>query len=383
MNKIYFKSPTAFVVENGCTDELHIYLKKLGIAKCLIVTDPTINQLGMVEQIIEKARDQGIEFAVYADCEPEPPVGNMELALKQYQDESCQGIVGLGGGSAMDVAKAVAMLVSNGGCYQDYIGVNRVPKRCAPLILIPTTSGTGSEVSMFSIMMVDGVKAGVCDENITAHIALVNPELTASVPRNLTASTGLDAFCHLLECYISVLANSMSDMIALEGLGYVWKYLRKAVGDGQDLEARYWMSYASALGGFGPNLVDGCAANHGFAFALGAVYHLGHGLANALMLPYVFPVVARAELEKMPKLAAVLGIAADRKTNLELVDEITAAIRSLVKDVGCLKPLAEFGATPADLDRLVDEVNLQTRVMGHSSWKLSADEIREIFSSAL
>jgi len=383
MNKIYFKSPTAFVVENRCTDELHIYLKKLGITKCLVVTDPTINKLGMVERITEKAGAHGIELVVYADCEPEPPVGNMESALKQYQAERCQGIVGLGGGSAMDVAKAAAMLVTNGGSYQDYIGVNRVPKRCAPLILIPTTSGTGSEVSMFSIMMVDGVKAGVCDENITAHIALVNPELTATVPRNITASTGLDAFCHLLECYISVYANSMSDMIALEGLGYVWKYLRKAVGDGGNSEARYWMSYASALGGFGPNLVDGCAANHGFAFALGAVYHLGHGLANALMLPYVFPVVARAELEKMPKLAAVVGISADGKTNLELVSEISDAIRGLVEDVGCFKPLSQFGATPADLDRLVDEANLQTRVMGHSSWKLSSEEIREIFRCAL
>lgn len=208
----------------------------------------------------------------------------------------------------MDVAKAVAMLVTNGGNYTDYVGVNKVPCRCAPLILIPTTAGTGSEVSMFSIMMVNGIKAGVCDQNITAHIALVDPKLTLTVPRHITASTGLDAFCHLLECYISKLANSMSDMIALEGIKYIWKYLRKAVGDGNDIEARYWMSYASSLGGFGPNLVDGCAANHGFAFALGAVYHLGHGLANALMLPYVFPVVAKAELDKMPQLAEIMGI---------------------------------------------------------------------------
>lgn len=383
MNSIYFKSPTAFIIENGCIGRLHEYLKKLGIKKGLLVTDPTIDKLGIVKQIVEQASTYGIEFAIYAECEPEPPVANTEEALKKYLDEGCQGVVGLGGGSSMDVAKAVAMLVTNAGKYQDYVGVNRVPCRCAPLILIPTTSGTGSEVSMFSIMMVEGAKAGVCDQNITAHIALVDPKLTLTVPRNVTASTGLDAFCHLLECYISALSNSMSDMIALEGMGYVCRYLRQAVGNGNDLEARYWMSYASSLGGFGPNLVDGCAANHGFAFALGAVYHLGHGLANALMLPYVFPVVAKAELEKMPRLAEAMGLRTSDKTNYELMREISDMITRLVQDVGCLKPLAEYGATQKDLDRLVEETKLQTRVMGHSSWKLTSEEIREIFERAM
>lgn len=383
MDSIYFKSPTAFVIQNGCMDELHKYLKKMNITKGLLVTDATISKLGFVDEVIEKNKVFGIEFSVYDSCEPEPPVENTKEALKKYEEEDCDGVIGLGGGSSMDVAKAVAMLVTNGGNYTDYVGVNKVPCRCAPLILIPTTAGTGSEVSMFSIMMVNGIKAGVCDQNITAHIALVDPKLTLTVPRHITASTGLDAFCHLLECYISKLANSMSDMIALEGIKYIWKYLRKAVGDGNDIEARYWMSYASSLGGFGPNLVDGCAANHGFAFALGAVYHLGHGLANALMLPYVFPVVAKAELDKMPQLAEIMGISTCGKTKKDLMYEIAEEIKELVTDVGCLKPLGEFGASAKDLDRLVKETNLQTRVMGHSSWELTSEEIKEIFRQAM
>ena len=383
MDSIYFKAPTAFVIQNGCMEELYKHLKKLNITKCLVVTDATISKLGIADEIIEKTKGFGVEFTVYDGCEPEPPVENTKEALKKYEEENCEGVIGLGGGSSMDVAKAVAMLVTNGGDYTDYVGVNKVPCRCAPLILIPTTSGTGSEVSMFSIMMVNGMKAGVCDQNITAHIALVDPKLTRTVPRNITASTGLDAFCHLLECYISKLANTMSDMIALEGIKYIWKYLRKAVGDGEDMEARYWMSYASALGGFGPNLVDGCAANHGFAFALGAVYHLGHGLANALMLPYVFPVVAKAELNKMPRLAETMGICTHGKTKKELMYEIAEEIREMVDDVGCLKPLGEFGASLEDLDRLAEETLLQTRVMGHSSWKLTSDEIKEIFQRAM
>lgn len=382
MNSIYFKSPTAFIINNGCSKELYIHLKKLGVVKCLLVTDKVIEKLGTVDYIMKAAQRSGIEFSIFAECEPEPPVSNTEDALKKYISCGCQGVVGVGGGSAMDVAKAVAMLASNGGRYEDYLGVNRVPRRCNPLVLIPTTSGTGSEVSMFSIMMVNGAKAGVCDQNITAHIALVDPRLTLTVPRSITASTGLDAFCHLLECYISRLSTSMSDMFALEGLGYICKYLRKAVGDGSNLEARYWMSYASSLGGFGPNLVDGCAANHGLAFALGTVYHIGHGLANALLLPYVFPVVAKTELDKMPRLAFAMGLNPQNKTKQEIMYMIADAITELVRDVGCLKPLREFGASEADLDRLVEETNLQTRVMEHSSWKLEDEEIREIFCRA-
>ncbi len=383
MKTVYFKSPTAYLIGNGEAKNLAVHLKKLGVSKCLLVTDSVIAKLGTAEAVMSPARTAGVEFIVFADCLPEPPVSNTYDALALYQSHGCQGVVGLGGGSSMDVAKAVAMLATNPGRYEDYAGVNKVPHRCAPLVLMPTTSGTGSEVSMFSIMMVNGAKAGVCDQNITAHIALVDPELTLTVPRKVTASTGLDTFCHLLECYISRLATSMSDMIALEGIGYVCRYLRKAVGDPTNLEARYWMSYASSLGGFGPNLVDGCAANHGLAFALGAVYHIGHGLANALVLPYVFPVVCKAELEKLPRLADAMGLNSQGKSLQEVSQMISQAILDLVRDVGCLQPLSQFGATEDDLDRLVEETNFQTRVMGHSSWQLTSEEIRAIFVKAM
>lgn len=383
MERIFFKSPTAYLLGNGIIRELPEHLKKLGIRKCLMVTDSVIQGLGISERVMEACKESGIEFAEYAECLPEPPVSNTYDALKVYKEYGCQGVVGLGGGSSMDVAKAVAMMVTNPGKYEDYVGVNRVPARCAPLVLIPTTAGTGSEVSIFSIMMVEGAKAGVCDQNITAHIALVDPELTLTVPRKVTAATGLDAFCHLLEGYISKLATSMSDMIALEGITCICKYLRKAVADGQNREARYWMSYASSLGGFGPNLVDGCAANHGLAFALGGAFHIGHGLANALMLPYVFPVVAKAELEKMPRLAAAMGLRTEGMSETQILREITQEITNLVKDVGCLIPLSEMGIQEEHLDKLVEETNFQTRVMGHSSYQLTSEEIKAIFRAAL
>lgn len=382
--KIIFKSPTALILENGVAVELGLHLKKLGVSKALMVTDSVIFDLGIAAEVMKAAEESyGITFEVYKDVLPEPPVENVYSALDIYKSNGCNGVVGLGGGSSIDVAKAVAMLVTNGGTYEEYAGIDKVPKRCAPLVLMPTTSGTGSEVSVFSIMLVNGSKAGVVDQNISANIALVDPLLTESVPKSVTAATGLDALCHHIESYISVNASPFCDAICLEGIRVISKYLRKAVADGGNKEARYWMSYASTIGGFVMNLTDGAAANHGLAFALGAKFHVGHGLANAVMLPYTFPVVGLAELEKVRKIGEAMELDLTGLSDREALETVSEAITALVQDVGCLRPLRTFGATEADLDDLVAETNTQTRVMNHSTYRLTSQEIKDMFAKAL
>lgn len=382
--KIIFKSPTALILENGVAVELGLHLKKLGVSKALMVTDSVIFDLGIAAEVMKTAEEKyGVTFEVYKDVLPEPPVENVYTALDIYKNNGCNGVVGLGGGSSIDVAKAVAMLVTNGGTYEQYAGIDKVPKRCAPLVLMPTTSGTGSEVSVFSIMLVNGSKAGVVDQNISANIALVDPLLTESVPKSVTAATGLDALCHHIESYISVNASPFCDAICLEGIRVISKYLRKAVADGSNREARYWMSYASTIGGFVMNLTDGAAANHGLAFALGAKFHVGHGLANAVMLPYTFPVVGLAELEKVRKIGEAMGLDLTGLSDREALETVSEAITALVQDVGCLRPLRTFGATEADLDDLVAETNTQTRVMNHSTYRLTSQEIKDMFAKAL
>lgn len=383
MKQIYFKSPTGYIIGNGAIKELGKHLNKLGIEKCLVVSDPMLKKLGIVDKVLDYAKADGIEFVEFCECQPEPPVENPYAALELYKANNCQGILGLGGGSAMDVAKATSILVTNPGRFEDYVGVGKVPNRGCPLILSPTIAGSGSEVGMFAIMMVNGQKAGVVDQNLCADLALVDPELTLTCPRGLTAATGVDGMCHLIESYISNLSSPMAEMFCLEGIRYMNTYLRKAVGQGDNLEARYWVSYASSIGLFANNLTDGCAANHGLAFAIGGVYHVSHGLANSIVLPYVFPYIAKAELEKMPKLAQAFDIDITGKTNSELVDLITEQLVQFVKDVGCFYPLSHFGGKPEDLDKLAEETLAQTRVMGHSSWKLTADEIKEIFTKAM
>ena len=158
--KIVFKSPTALILENGAAAELGFHLQKLGVKKALMVTDTVIYDLGVAAEVMKAAEEKyGIAFEVFKDVLPEPPVENVYAALEIYKSSGCDGVVGLGGGSSIDVAKAVAMLVTNEGTYEQFAGIDKVPKRCAPLVLMPTTSGTGSEVSVFSIMLVNGSKA--------------------------------------------------------------------------------------------------------------------------------------------------------------------------------------------------------------------------------
>lgn len=383
-SKIVFKSPTALILENGIAAELGLHLKKLGVKKALLVTDAVIDELGIAAEVMKTAEEKyDISFETFKEVLPEPPVENVYAALEIYKNGGCDGVVGLGGGSSIDVSKAVAMLVTNEGTYEQFAGIDKVPNRCAPLILMPTTSGTGSEVSVFSIMLVNGSKAGVVDQNISANIALVDPLLTASVPKSVTAATGLDAFCHHIESFISVNASPFCDAICLEGIRVISKYLRKAVADGSNREARYWMSYASTIGGFVMNLTDGAAANHGLAFALGAKFHVGHGLANAVMLPYTFPVVGLAELEKVRRIGEAMELDLTGLSDREALEVVSEAITTLVQDVGCLLPLRTFGATEADLDDLVAETNTQTRVMNHSTYRLTSPEIRGMFEKAL
>lgn len=303
----------------------------------------------------------------------------MAIYHEQYRD----GVVGIGGGSAIDVAKAVALLITNGGKYEDQTGIGKVPKKCAPLVLMPTTSGTGSEVSIFSILMVNGSKVSVVNENITANLALVDPMLILSVPRNVTAVTDLDASCHHLESFLSVNVSLMQQLLCLEGIRKISKYLRKAVGDGQNVEARYQMSYASTLGGYALNLSEGVTANHGLVFALDEKYHIGHSLANAVLFRHVLPIVGLAELEKVRMIGEVMGENMAGLSDIDALNVTVNAIHALVRDVGFDIPLSQLGATEAELDDLVAETNRQTRVMGHSTYKLSSDEIRAIFVNAL
>ncbi|MDR2935210.1 MAG: iron-containing alcohol dehydrogenase [Candidatus Adiutrix sp.] len=378
-----FDSPGRVVFGHGVSADTGRHILRLKSKSCLVVTDTGIIKAGLLDGILDSLKGSGLKVAVYDQVQPEPPQENVDEAMAIYRQHQCDAVVGLGGGSPLDVAKAVAMVAGNGGKFSDYAGIGRVPQKGAPLALLPTTAGTGSEVSIFSIMVVNGSKTGVVDHMITADYAIVDPSLTLSLPRHVTAATGLDTFCHLLESYISTMATPFCDAVCLEGMRVIGKYLRKAVGNGQDLEARAWMSYASLLGGYAMNMTEGAAAVHALAFALGAKFHVPHGLSNAVMLNNVLKAVAAPEQEKLARLAAALGENISGLSAREAAGQALAAVESLVTDAGCAIPLRQLNVQEKDLDALADETMTQTRVMGHSTYRLTREEVRKIFADTL
>lgn len=378
-----FDSPGRVVFGNGVSRDTGKHMAKLQATACLVVTDPGIVRAGLLDGVLQSLKESGLKHAVYDQVQPEPPQENVSTAIDIYRANECNAVIGLGGGSAIDVAKAVAMVAANGGSFSDYAGIGRVPKKCAPMALIPTTSGTGSETSIFSIMVVNGSKAGVVDHMIAADYAIVDPLLTVSVPRHVTAFTGLDAFCHHLESYISTNSTPLCEALTLEGMRVINKYLRKAVGNGKDLEARAWMSYASMMGGYVMNMTEGAAAIHALAFALGAKFHVPHGLSNAVMLTNVLKAVSAPEQKKLAKLAHVLGENVHGLSTAVAADKAIAAVERLVAEVGCNIPLRDLKVTEKDLDGLADETMGQARVLGHSTYQLTRDEIRKIFAATL
>lgn len=376
------KCPPHLVLGNDMALQVGVYAKQLGITKALLVTDKVMTEIGLPKNIVNAGEQDNLKFAIYNDVQPEPPVDNPNAALEIYKKNNCNGVIGLGGGSVLDVAKATAMLATNSGTFEDYVGIDKVENQCAPLMLMPTTSGTGSETSSFSIMMVNGSKMGVVDKKLMADIAIVDPKLTLTVPRKVTAATGLDTFAHHLDSLFSKGSSRLCDLLCLEGIRIVTKYLRKACADGENLEARYWMSYASTLGGVVMNMTDGAAANHALAFALGAK-HVSHGLANAVMLPHVFYQVAKAEHEKVILMGEAMDENMEGISGYKAVEFVGKAITSLVEDVGCYLSIKEFGVGEEDLDFLVKETIGQKRVMGHATYKMTPMEIKDIFENAL
>ena len=367
----------------GAVNALPEYVNKLGGKKILLMCDPGIAStpiLGMVTAILETA---GIEFVLFPKVTPEPPVADILKAVSILKKNNCDMCVGLGGGSAMDVAKGVAMAAGNDGKYEEYAGIGNVPRKGLPCLVIPTTAGTGAEVSIICIATKGESKIGVVDPLIAADAALVDPELTMGLPRKMTAETGIDALVHNIESFLTITENPLADTVTLEGIRRIWSYLRRAVSNGADREARYYMAYGSLLGGYAMNLTDGAASVHGLAFALGTLFHVPHGLAVSMMTPKTLAAVAKGNYEKFTAMGKAMGISCKGLTPTEAADKIVAEIEQMYRDIGIPLTLRglNVGITEKDLDRLTDEAFSQKRVMGHSIHQLKREEVLSIFQA--
>jgi alcohol dehydrogenase class IV len=300
--------PTQIHFGQGMINSLPRIISSFNGANPLVVIDPGLEKAGMdslITGILDKA---GISSTVFNRVDPEPGLKLADLAAETARQNNCDCVVGAGGGSAMDIAKAASILLTNGGKAADYLGLGKIEKPGVPKIMVPTSAGTGAEVTFTAVFINEetGSKGGMNGDPLYPDAAILDPELTISLPPGVTASTGLDALAHALEAYTSIKAHPISEMYSLEAIDLITGNIRAAYADGRNLEARTNMLMASLLGGKALAMA-GVGLVHAMAYPLGGMFSIAHGLANAVLLPYVTEYNLIGNLEKHAHLAALFG----------------------------------------------------------------------------
>lgn len=342
-------SPSKIALGTGAVSEVGDYADLYGNKALVVATQRIFDFYG--EEILETLRDSGIEAVTYTDVRPDPTITNIEEAYELWRTEDCDVIVTLGGGSSIDTGKGVGVLATNPGSIREFAvdkaGYGGVPNPTPPLVSVNTTAGTGSEATRSIVVSDDetSTKFLIVSQNVVPDVAIEDPELTRSLPQSHTAFTGIDALTHAIEAFVSVKSYSVPDDYARAAIGRIADSFPKAWANGDDIEARTEMMIGQLQAGqaFTNSSV---ALVHGMARPLGAQLHIPHGLANALILPYVMEFSAMAAPEKYAEVARLLG-AADRTTsNREAAKKASDAVLELCTSVNLASYLGEFGAVP-------------------------------------
>lgn len=305
-----FNAPQAVVIGAGASKELAHHIARLGASKVLFVTDPFLLQSGLIEQLRESVDQAGIQTAIFSGVHSDPTVQDVQDGLAALKASGAELIVAVGGGSPMDAAKAVSLMSTNPEPLSQYMGYHKFKRAGLPLIAIPTTAGTGSEATKVTVITDTerNVKMMMLDAHLMPTVALVDYELTRSMPPALTAHVGVDTLTHAIEAYVSRKANGMAEPIALSCIGLVAKYLLRAWSDPDDLEAREGMSLAALQGGMAFTNSSVCLV-HGMSRPLGVQFHLAHGLSNAILLPAVTRFSVHGAPERYAVIARAMGLA--------------------------------------------------------------------------
>jgi len=358
-------------------------VKALGASKALIVTDKGIINAGICKKVTDILESVKIGYAIFDGAQANPTVGNVEAGLKVLKDNKCDCIISLGGGSPHDCAKGIGLVSTNGGSIKDYEGLDKSEKPMMPLIAVNTTAGTASEMTRFAIITDTDrhVKMAIVDWHTTPTMALNDPLLMMGMPPSLTAATGMDALTHAIEAYVSTIATPITDSNALAAIDLIARYLRRAVKDGSDIEARDKMAYAEFLAGMAFNNAS-LGYVHAMAHQLGGFYDLPHGVCNAILLPHIAVYNAKVVPERFIDIAKAMGENVEGLTAQQAAEVAIDAIRKLSKDINIPSGVGELGAKEEDLPTLAD--NALKDACGLTNPKQATkDEIIELYRQAL
>jgi alcohol dehydrogenase class IV len=350
---LHMNFPTRLVFGNHTIEKMADELVSLKSSRVAIVTIPALQS--SIAPLLQQLAEKGIDVLLDDRIATEPYFADLHRLLDYFTPFHPDTVLGIGGGSVLDIAKLLAALLDNDQTVHDVVGNGLLKKRTKKLICVPATSGTGSEVSPNAILIddADGQKKGIISPFLVPDLVLVDPVLTSSVPPSVTAATGLDALTHCIEAYTNKFSNPFIDVFALEGIRLIAANLVDAVSDGSNLDAREKLSMGSMNGGFCLGPVN-TAAVHALAYPLGTMYHVAHGLSNAVLLPHVMEFNIPAAVEKYAAVAGALGVAPEPDMHAMAMKGIVK-IREIMKACNVPESLRSMGVTQSDIPILAQE----------------------------
>ncbi len=385
MNKVnIFQTTPRIIMGAGASNQIVDEIRRFSAKSVMIITDPGLVKAGICDRFREILINAGCSVSLFDSVESDPP---FEVASSAAQDTVNAGadiILGIGGGSSLDIAKVASILVTNKGPVSSYFGVDTVPSPGLNTILVPTTAGTGSEVTPIAILSDhhEKLKKGIVSPYLFPSLAILDPELTIGLPSAVTAATGMDALIHAVEAFTSKNANSFTDMLAQKAMRLITRNIRTAFANGSNLEARAKMLEGSLLAGMA-FANAGVTAVHAFAYPIGAEFHIPHGVANSIMLTPVMEFNMLGNLTKFAHMAKIFGENTSGLSERASAHEAVQSLRNLADDLNIPKSLSEFGVKAEDIPSLASGVMKVTRILANNPRDLKVEDAEAIYRRVL
>ena len=377
--------PQDLLIGGGTSDDLAEHVARIGIERPLVVSDRFLLDKGPAGPLVERLEAGGAQVATFGEVQPDPTLANVEGALQALRDHEADGVVAIGGGSPMDTAKAAAVAFANAGDLRDYAGYDQVPGPGLPLVAVPTTAGTGSEVTRVAVITDTDrdVKMMMLDGHLMARVAISDYKLTMSTPADLTAWVGVDSLTHAIEAYVSTKATVLTDMLALEAARLIGAHMRRVVEHPDDEPAREAMMLGATLAGaaFSNSSV---ALVHGMSRPIGAHFHLAHGLSNALLLPTVTRFSVTGAPERYAHVAREMRLATDEDSNQVACDRLVDELEALNADLK-IPSLSEAVVEREHFERVVQDMAqaaLDSGSPGFNPQPATKEQIVELYGQA-
>ncbi|WP_017776600.1 iron-containing alcohol dehydrogenase [Paraburkholderia kururiensis] len=355
------------------------------VRRLAFITQPVMEANGVAGRVVAALEQKDIQVLIVRDVEPEPSIENVESVYReQIAPFAPDAVLSIGGGSVLDAAKLFAVRLTNAQPLREWLGIDLIASPGVPLILVPTTSGTGSEVTPNAIVTLpdEALKVGIVSRHLLPQLVILDATLTLDLPKPITAATGMDAFIHALESYISTKANPVSDMYAMESMRLIGANLLEAYDNGQSLKAREAMLLGSMYGGLALTAA-GTAAVHALAYPLGGMFNVTHGVANSMLLPHVMQFNRDAIEARLANVAHALAIAHHDDSDAQAAEKLLARIREWTAALAIPQDLRRFGVSEDHLDALAVAASKVKRLLGNNPKPLSLDDIKAIYRRLL